>query len=172
MYGKLGLPRLGAVGCGVSSAITMWLMLVFMAAYIKLSPVSVVWRVRSVRMAAMERDQHFGEAGTPIAVSLFMEASLFGVAALVIVHRHERGRGHQIALNVALSHGRFRWAYPWQLPFAWARRSDGRPMERDCGLCRNSVRCRFMSISALVMFTAPRLHREHLYAGSEVRKWG
>src|SRR5690606_6722505 len=33
MYGNLGFPRLGAVGCGLSSAIAMWSMFVTMLTY-------------------------------------------------------------------------------------------------------------------------------------------
>ena len=33
MYGKLGIPPLSAVGCGVASAIVFWLMALFLAAY-------------------------------------------------------------------------------------------------------------------------------------------
>ncbi|MEM9056013.1 MAG: MATE family efflux transporter [Pseudomonadota bacterium] len=38
MYGKLGLPALGAVGCGWSSAINMYVMLAAMAWYLRSTP--------------------------------------------------------------------------------------------------------------------------------------
>ena len=38
MFGKLGAPALGAVGCGWASAITMWLVMLALLVYIVLSP--------------------------------------------------------------------------------------------------------------------------------------
>ncbi len=37
MYGKLGAPALGAVGCGVASAITMWLVALSLLLYMRLA---------------------------------------------------------------------------------------------------------------------------------------
>ncbi|MGI9264179.1 MAG: MATE family efflux transporter, partial [Gammaproteobacteria bacterium] len=34
MFGKLGFPAMGAVGCGVSSAVTMWIMMATMTRYV------------------------------------------------------------------------------------------------------------------------------------------
>jgi len=33
MFGKLGAPALGAVGCGIASATTMWLMMIGLGIY-------------------------------------------------------------------------------------------------------------------------------------------
>src|SRR5688572_930237 len=38
MYGKLGMPRMGAIGIGVASAIVLWLMAAIMAAYLYFEP--------------------------------------------------------------------------------------------------------------------------------------
>ena len=161
MYGKLGLPRLGAVGCGVSSAITMWLMLVFMAAYIKLKPgyrsFGVFDRFEWPRWKEIST---LARLGTPIAVSLFMEASLFGVAALVIGSIGTSAvAGHQIALNVAA----LTWTVPLGISLAITVRV-GQAIGRDdpygarfAGFVGVALGAAFMSISALVMFTAPRL---------------
>ena len=50
MYGKLGAPAFGAIGCGMASAITMWLMVFMMGVYVRLKPIydrsrfSITWR--------------------------------------------------------------------------------------------------------------------------------
>jgi MATE family multidrug resistance protein len=103
MYGHLGMPELGAVGAGVSSAITMWLMLAYMAGYI--------WFKRDYRrfdaFSRFEgpRWREIGiltRLGAPIAISLGMEGSLFGAVALLMGTLGETAvAGHQIALNVA-----------------------------------------------------------------------
>src|SRR6185436_13822840 len=85
MYGKLGMPRLGAVGCGVASAIVMWMNASIMLLYIlthKQYKVDAAfgkfewpdWR----QIRALLR------LGLPMSLSWFMEASLFGVIALLI----------------------------------------------------------------------------------------
>lgn len=103
MYGKLGLPRMGAVGCGIASAIVFWLMALYLAAYTYLKPAYRQYQVferfewpRPKEITALLR------LGMPIAVSLFMEISLFaGVALLIGSLGTIAAAGHQIALNVA-----------------------------------------------------------------------
>jgi MATE family multidrug resistance protein len=103
MYGALGVPRLGAFGCGVATAIVLWLQCLAFATYVA--------RRRSYRnlhlLARFEPpDRHaLGELlriGVPMAVTLFMEASLFvGVALLIGSLGAEIVASHQIAMNVA-----------------------------------------------------------------------
>jgi MATE family multidrug resistance protein len=35
MYGKFGMPQLGAIGCGVATSISEWLMFFSMLAYMR-----------------------------------------------------------------------------------------------------------------------------------------
>ena len=116
IYGKLGLPQLGAVGCGVATALCYWFMAACMIYY--------------VRRDAQYRDLHplflplllprtageGGEArrvdwplvwrifriGLPGALAACFEASLFAVTALLLA---PLGKvivaGHQIAMNFA-----------------------------------------------------------------------
>lgn len=102
MYGGLGAPALGAVGCGVATAIVMWAMLGMMIVNIR--------RRRYRRFAAFDsfegpHPRALGALlwlGVPIGVTLFMEGSLFGAAALLMAQLGaEFVAAHQIAINFA-----------------------------------------------------------------------
>ena len=102
MYGPGAFPELGAVGAGVASAIVMWAMLGMML---------YVVRRRHYRQfepfVRFEGPQLLPLAqllwlGVPIGVTIFMEGSMFGAAALLMGRLGaEIVAGHQIALNVA-----------------------------------------------------------------------
>lgn len=101
MYGKLGFPALGAVGCGHATALVWWAQLAGLALYVGLRRrfrrLHVFGRLDPPRRAAI------GEllrVGLPIGVSIFVEASLFAMAALVIGSLGTVAvAGHQVALN-------------------------------------------------------------------------
>lgn len=116
IYGKLGLPQLGAVGCGVATALCYWFMGLTLALYArrearcrKLGPLflplllprtageggearrvdwPLVWRIFRI--------------GLPGALAVFFEVSLFALSALLLA---PLGKvivaGHQIAMNFA-----------------------------------------------------------------------
>jgi MATE family multidrug resistance protein len=104
MYGKLGLPAMGATGTGYATAITQWLMFFGMLIY--------MWRSRHYK--PLELFQHGLDApdfqklkellflGVPIAVGIFMESSLFsGVGLMMGTLGTDIVAAHQIALNYA-----------------------------------------------------------------------
>jgi MATE family multidrug resistance protein len=103
IYGRLGLPALGARGSGIANALALWLQLLAFAAYLRFGR-----RFRHLDLfARMERPdwRAIGQLlwiGVPMAVTLLMEAGLFVISALLI---SRLGTvvidGHQIAINVA-----------------------------------------------------------------------
>ncbi len=103
IYGKFGLPELGGVGCGYTTAICMWLMFLAMAVYTFYSHKHRVvclyerWDFPKASIIASQL-----KLGLPIGLAIFGEASIFSVVALVI---GKLGTivvaGHQIALNVS-----------------------------------------------------------------------
>lgn len=102
IFGKFGLPALGGVGCAWASAISFWLMFIFMAIYIALhqqyQPYSLYKKV-----IGFERDKCFEllKIGLPIGGSHFVEASLFCVIAVLLSSLGPIVvASHQIALNV------------------------------------------------------------------------
>ncbi len=103
MYGAWGLPRLGALGSGIATAIVLWLQTLAFAVY--------VLRSRHYRelalLASFEKpDAHaIGDLlhiGVPMGVTLLMEAGLFVAVALIIgTLGTDVVAGHQVAINVA-----------------------------------------------------------------------
>lgn len=103
MYGNLGFPRLGAVGCGMASAIALWSMFATMLIYLLRSP-------RYRRFALWARfegprwpvQREILSLGLPIAASVEAEAGLFAGAALIMATLGAtQVAGHQIAINYA-----------------------------------------------------------------------
>jgi MATE family multidrug resistance protein len=103
MYGKLGAPAFGAIGCGMASAITMWLMVFMMGAYVRLKPIYRPLRIfdhmAPVRMSVLKK---ILSLGMPIAVTITAEAGLFSAVSILVGTRGASvTAAHQIALNFA-----------------------------------------------------------------------
>jgi MATE family multidrug resistance protein len=103
MYGHLGAPALGAAGCGVASAIVMWLMAFAMGCYVVRHRVYRSYRLFA-RVEGPDR-RRLGELlgiGVPIAGSIVCEGGLFVTAALLIGTLGATVvAAHQIAINYA-----------------------------------------------------------------------
>lgn len=104
MYGGLGLPGLGAVGCGYASALAMWMQLAAMLAYIGLAR----RRYRPLGLFTCLDPPHPGDLkalaglGVPIGIMLFAEVSLFGAVALLMASFGAvTAAAHQIAIAVS-----------------------------------------------------------------------
>jgi len=103
MYGKLGVPAFGAVGCGIASAITMWLMVFVMGFYVRLKPIyrplKIFDHMAPLRMPVLKE---ILALGTPIAVTITAEAGLFSAVSILVGTRGaDITAAHQIALNFA-----------------------------------------------------------------------
>lgn len=103
MYGQFGMPRLGGVGCGVASAIVLWLNFAMMAGWVYFSsgyrPYRVFERFEWPRWGEIRK---LLALGTPIGVGLFMECTLFAAGALLLGRFGDTVvAAHQAALNVA-----------------------------------------------------------------------
>jgi MATE family multidrug resistance protein len=101
IYGKLGVPTMGGVGCGWATAIVMWSMLLGILWWVKWAPYyqqsQVFSRFDWPQWAVLKR---LLSVGMPIGVSIFAEASIFSVIALLIGAMGATVvAGHQIALN-------------------------------------------------------------------------
>jgi MATE family multidrug resistance protein len=101
VFGNLGLPKLGAVGCAVATATGMWLMLGAMVAWMRAAPeyeqtypfTHWEWPNRA-EIGSMLR------LGLPIGVTYFAEVSAFGVISLLVARFGVvQVSAHQIALN-------------------------------------------------------------------------
>ena len=103
MFGKFGAPALGVVGCGIASAISMWLVAGALALYMVLSPFyrrfDLFSRVAPLRMSVL---REMIVLGVPIAITITAEAGLFGAVSILMGTRGvEITAAHQIAINFA-----------------------------------------------------------------------
>lgn len=103
IYGKLGMPAMGAPGCGVATALVFWFMFFAMLVHMRSH--------RAYRafdfFAKIARPQgktlrELARIGAPIAGSILAEGGLFVAAALIMGSMGAITAGaHQIALNYA-----------------------------------------------------------------------
>jgi MATE family multidrug resistance protein len=101
VFGKFGMPQMGALGCAVSTASGVWLMLAAIVLWIKYSSAYRLtypftrWEGPNwPEIGAMLR------LGLPIGVTHFAEVSAFGVVSLLVARFGVvQVSAHQIALN-------------------------------------------------------------------------
>jgi len=101
IFGNFGFPQLGALGCAVSTATGVWLMLAAMVAWIKLSSA-----YRMTYPFTRWEGPNWAEIGSmlrlglPIGVTHFAEVSAFGIVSLLVARFGVvQVSAHQIALN-------------------------------------------------------------------------
>lgn len=103
MFGKLGAPALGTVGCGIATAIVIWLQFLMLFAYVRTHRHFVPFEL----MSRLERPhwntiRELLKVGLPIAGAIFVEGSLFVLAALFIGRLGPvPAAAHLIAINFA-----------------------------------------------------------------------
>jgi MATE family multidrug resistance protein len=103
MFGKLGAPALGAVGCGLASAITMWGLMLVLAGYMLASRHYSALRIFS-RVGRLRTDEltEIVFLGVPIAITITAEAGLFNVVSILMGTRGAAvAAAHQVAINFA-----------------------------------------------------------------------
>jgi MATE family multidrug resistance protein len=101
VYGKLGMPQLGAAGCAIGTALGQWLMLIAMLGWIKHARVYQ----SSYPFGKWEwphLPEIFGmlKLGLPIGITYFAEVSAFAAVAFLVARLGAVTQSaHQIALN-------------------------------------------------------------------------
>lgn len=103
MYGRLGVPPLGAYGSGLATAIVLWIEALAFFVYVERHPhlgredvFMGLDRPDPARIAALLR------LGLPIALGWLAEAGLFHVSALLVGRFGDASTAaHQVAINVA-----------------------------------------------------------------------
>ncbi|SDG25549.1 multidrug resistance protein, MATE family [Pseudomonas benzenivorans] len=101
IYGKLGLPAMGGVGCGWATALVMAFMLLGMLGWVSWAPYyrpsQLFERFEWPQWPVIRR---LLSIGLPIGIAVFAESSIFAVIALLIGGLGATVvAGHQIALN-------------------------------------------------------------------------
>lgn len=102
IYGNWGIPELGAQGCGIATAISMWLSFALISLYVLRSkrvaaylppwkPVAPDWVVLREILTL----------GVPIGLTFFLEVGVFSVIALLVATLGDTAMAsHQIAFNI------------------------------------------------------------------------
>ncbi|HET6725422.1 MAG TPA: MATE family efflux transporter [Gammaproteobacteria bacterium] len=159
MYGIWGLPALGAYGCGLATAIVIWLMFAVLLVHVvrarRYRPLAIFSHFEWPRRAPLAT---LLRLGFPIGVSLFMEVSLFAAIALIMGTLGTKiVAAHQIALNFAAT----MFMVPLGVSMAITARAGqarGRgdtASARRIGLLGIGVCMAFMVLSALAMALFP-----------------
>jgi MATE family multidrug resistance protein len=161
MFGKFGFPALGTVGCGVASAIVIWTSVLMLLVYIlKHNHFKPFALFSSFDAPDWKKIYEHLRVSFPIAVSIFVEGSLFVGAALLIGRLGPvPAASHLIAINFS--------ALVFMIPVGLSSaisirvgnaigRSD--PVSaRYAGLIGMAIVLGFQTISALTMFLFPEL---------------
>ncbi len=103
MFGKLGFPRMGAVGCGYASAIAMWVMLAGMLWYVHGHRLYKKFQLFSgFDWPSRDGQRELLALGLPIGLSVLSEAGLFSAVALLMgTLGATYVAAHQVAINYA-----------------------------------------------------------------------
>lgn len=103
IYGKWGLPTMGGVGCGVATALVLWLQC--LCGFILLNKHPLLKSLLVFQQTLRPHKEtllKLWRLGLPIAFTFLAEVLLFSVIALIIVPLGaEVIAGHQIALSVS-----------------------------------------------------------------------
>ena len=161
MFGKLGFPALGTVGCGIASSIVIWIsvlmLLVYLLKHKHFIPFALFSKFDAPRWKPIS--EHL-RVGFPIAVSIFVEGSLFVGAALLIGRLGPvPAASHLVAINFSA----LAFMIPVGLSSAISIRvgnAIGRadPVSaRYAGLVGIVIVLGFQTISASAMFLIPEL---------------
>ncbi len=158
IFGNLGAPRLGVVGAGYATALSMWAMAatLLVIAWPTLQSSLRPWRPDTLRWLPIVRTLRIG---TPIGVQFFFESFAFGLTALLMGWMGTASlAGHEIALNMA--------ALTFMVPLGIAGaasvvvgRAIGRgdiPAARRDAVAAIICGTGFMCISAVAFLAAPQ----------------
>lgn len=101
IYGEFGAPALGGAGCGIATAIAYWTMFISMLIYCFYSSVLKKANLFSrFYLPKYSEIKLIMALGTPIALSLLFEVSLFAIVSLFLIpFGSQVVAGHQVALN-------------------------------------------------------------------------
>jgi multidrug resistance protein, MATE family len=102
IYGKLGLPAMGGIGCGWATTLSHWLAAIGLLIYLNRS--ATYKRFHLIAGWVAPRRQELRQVlrlGLPIGFTLFVEVSMFSMIALFLSPLGPTVvAGHQIVLNV------------------------------------------------------------------------
>jgi len=103
MFGKLGVPPMGAVGAGWATAIVFWFQLVVLAGWIAMRPRYAPYALyERLSWPNWREISALVKLGLPIGIMVFLEGGLFvGTALLIGTLGAVPVAAHQVAMNYA-----------------------------------------------------------------------
>lgn len=161
MYGKLGIPELGAVGCGYASAIVGFVMFAGMLIFtMNHKPYRRFEIFSNFKKPEWPYVKEILQVGTPIGISSTMEVTMFAVVSLLMGSLSAVAvAGHQVAINFS--------AMTFMVPFGLATAITTRvgnaigkgnmPEARRRGYVGIVLSTFFMGCMAIIMYTMPEL---------------
>jgi MATE family multidrug resistance protein len=102
IFGKLGMPALGGIGCGWATAISNWAALILLLIYLNRASAFKQFHLWQHRMLPNKKSiKEIVKLGVPIGFTIFVESTMFAFVALLLTpFGAATVAGHQIALNV------------------------------------------------------------------------
>ena len=102
IYGRFGLPEMGAEGCGVATAISMWLAAAIICAYAVTSKALRDYLpARQLVAPDWSRIAEILRLGVPVGMTFFLEVGVFSLIALMVASLGDIPMAaHQIAFNI------------------------------------------------------------------------
>ncbi len=104
IHGLYGMPEMGGAGCGVATAIVLWITVLLLAGYTAFTKRQQFASTRFFYGFTKPNRVQINKLlklGIPIGISIFFEASLFSLGAIIISPLGEIATAsHQVALSV------------------------------------------------------------------------
>ncbi len=103
IYGKLGFPAFGGVGCGITASIIFWLMFVLIKCFTLTSRTQKdIRKTKVTQLVNPSVIKRIIVLGIPLALAYFFEVSLFAIVALLIAPLGQTTvAAHQIMFTIS-----------------------------------------------------------------------
>jgi MATE family multidrug resistance protein len=103
VYGWLGAPKLGGVGCGIATTIVSFIMMVTILIYININKkYKITEPFSKFTPPSIETTKEVFKLGLPIGFGIFIELSMFSGAQIILgILGEDIVASHAIAINVA-----------------------------------------------------------------------
>jgi len=161
MYGKLGFPEMGAIGCGYASALVGYVMFLGMLLFTKKHKSYERFEIFSTfRLPEWQHVKEILQVGIPIGLSSTMEVTMFALVSLLMGSLSAVAvAGHQVAINFS--------AMTFMVPFGLSTAITTRVGNAIGKGSVHEARLRgyigiflatlFMSTTAIIMYSFPDL---------------
>lgn len=171
IYGKLGFPAYGGVGCGIATAIVFLAMFIGTLIYVMYSNKLAKYQLfKTLYFPDLKIMKKTLDLGLPIAMTILFEVTLFGVVALLL---SPLGSTIVAAHQVALNFSSIMFMFPLSIGMATSIRVSHLLGENDCEAAKQAVKGAMILGLSVACFTGlatviasqqiPHLYTKDLY---------